>query len=134
MEKQIFEIINPEELAEPTGYNNGMLFSGGKTLFIAGQIGWNKEKRLVSDQLAAQFEQALTNLLSVVSAAGGSATNIGKLTLFVTDRQEYLAQIKSVGAAYRKLMGKHFPAMTLVQITALLEPGAKIEIEGIAVI
>jgi len=134
MEEKKFEIINPKELGEPTGYNHGLLFNGGKILFISGQIGWNKEKRLVSDQFAAQFEQALSNLLEVVREAEGEPTNIGKLTIFVTHKQEYIEQIKAVGAAYRKLMGKHFPAMTLVEIRSLLESGAKVEIEAIAVI
>ena len=134
MEEKSFEIIRPKDLGEPTGYNNGMLFSGGKILFIAGQIGWNSEKRLVSEQFAAQFEQALANVLTVVREAKGEPTNIGKLTIFVTHKQEYIEQIKAVGAAYRKLMGKHFPAMTLVEIKSLLEPAAKVEIEAIAVI
>jgi enamine deaminase RidA (YjgF/YER057c/UK114 family) len=134
MEEKKIEIINPEDLGEPTGYNNGMLFHAGKILFIAGQIGWNRNKQLVSDQFAAQFEQALANVIEVVRGAGGGPTNIGKLTLFVTHKQEYIEQIKAVGAAYRKLMGKHFPAMTLVEIRSLLEAGAKVEIEAIAVI
>ena len=134
MEKIKFEVINPEELAEPTGYNNGMLYHSGRMLFISGQIGWNKEKQIVSDNFSTQFEQALANLISVVRAAGGEPTSIGKLTIFVTSKQEYISEIKTVGSAYRKLMGKHFPAMTLVEVKSLLEPSAKVEIEGIAVL
>jgi enamine deaminase RidA (YjgF/YER057c/UK114 family) len=130
----VFEVVNPKELADPTGYNNGMLAkTSGRLLFIAGQIGWNKEKEL-SSNFSEQFEQALTNVLSVVFASGGSAVNVGKLTIYVTNKQEYIDQIKAVGTAYRKLMGKHFPAMALVEVKALLEPNAKVEIEAMAVI
>ncbi|MBL8152392.1 MAG: RidA family protein, partial [Blastocatellia bacterium] len=115
-------------------YNNGMLAkTSGRLLFIAGQIGWNREKEL-SSNFSEQFEQALTNVLSVVFASGGSAVNVGKLTIYVTNKQEYIDQIKVVGTSYRKLMGKHFPAMALVEVKALLEPNAKVEIEAMAVI
>jgi enamine deaminase RidA (YjgF/YER057c/UK114 family) len=134
MKELKFEVINSPDLADPIGYNNGMLATEGRVLFIAGQIGWDKEKRVVSDRFSAQFEQALTNVISVVRAAGGGPANIGKFTIFVTDKEEYLNQIKEVGAAYRKLMGRHFPAMALVEVKALLEPAAKVEIEGIAII
>lgn len=129
-----FEVINPAELGKPVGYNNGMLARAGAVLFIAGQIGWNSEQKLVSDRFSAQFEQALANVITVARAAGGGPENIGKLTIFVTNKQEYIDEIKEVGAAYRKLMGKHFPVMALVEVSALLEKGAKVEIEATAVI
>jgi enamine deaminase RidA (YjgF/YER057c/UK114 family) len=129
-----FEIFNPEELGKPRGYNNGMLARGGAMLFIAGQIGWNRAQQLVSDKFSEQFEQALANLLSVVRAAGGGPENIGKLTIYVVDKEEYIAEIKAVGEAYRRLLGRHFPAMALVEVKSLLESRAKVEIEGIAVI
>jgi enamine deaminase RidA (YjgF/YER057c/UK114 family) len=129
-----FEAINPPDWAKPTGYNNGMLYSSGQILFIAGQIGWDKDKKLVGEEFSKQFDQALSNVVEVVKTAGGKAENIGKLTIYVTDKQQYLAEIKAVGASYRKYMGKHFPAMALVEVKALLEPGAKVEIEAMAVL
>ena len=127
-------IINPASLAEPRGYNNGVLVDGGSLLFVAGQVGWDRECRMVSDDFTGQFAQALENVLAVVREAGGSPESITRLLIFVTDKQEYAAAVKSIGAAYRQLMGKHYPAMTLVEVSALLEQSAKIEIEAIAVI
>ncbi|HXU37281.1 MAG TPA: RidA family protein [Blastocatellia bacterium] len=128
------KIINPEALSQPIGYNNGLLFKGGSLLFIAGQIGWDKERRIVSDDFADQFAQALENVLAVVREAGGSAENIARLLIFVTDKDEYSLRLRDVGSAYRQLMGKHFPAMTLVEVSSLLERLAKVEIEALAVI
>lgn len=128
------KIINPEGLGQPLGYNNGLLFNGGSLLFIAGQIGWDKEHRIVSDDFADQFAQALENVLTVVREAGGSAENIARLLIFVTDKTEYSSRLRDIGSAYRQLMGKHFPAMTLVEVNSLLERLAKVEIEALAVI
>jgi len=127
-------IINPEALGQPRGYSNGILFEGGSVLFIAGQIGWDRDSRIVSDDFADQFAQALGNVLAVVRDAGGQPENIGRLLIFVTDKGEYNAQLRAIGSAYRQLMGKHFPAMSLVEVSSLLEPLAKVEIEAIAVI
>jgi len=127
-------IINPEALVEPRGYSNGVLFEGGSVLFVAGQIGWDRESRIVSDGFAEQFAQALANVLAVVRNAGGGPESIGRLLIFVTDKDEYSSSLRDVGAAYRQLMGKHFPAMTLVEVKSLLEPLAKVEIEALAVI
>ena len=127
-------IINPEALGQPRGYSNGLLFEGGSLLFVAGQIGWNRDSRIVSDGFAEQFAQALENVLAVVRQAGGQPENIGRLLIFVIDKEEYTAQLRDVGSAYRQLMGKHFPAMTLVEVSSLLEPLAKVEIEALAVI
>jgi enamine deaminase RidA (YjgF/YER057c/UK114 family) len=127
-------IINPEALGQPRGYSNGILFEGGSVLFIAGQIGWDRDSRIVSDDFADQFAQALGNVLAVVREAGGQPENIGRLLIFVTDKGEYNAQLRAIGSAYRQLMGKHFPAMSLVEVSSLLEPLAKVEIEAIAVI
>ena len=128
------EIINPSSLAEPSGYNNGVLCERGKLLFVAGQIGWDRERRIVSDDFAEQFAQALENVVSVVRQAGGQPTNIARLLIFVCDKKEYLSGIKAVGSAYRQIMGKHFPAMTLVEVRALVEDLARVEIEATAVI
>ena len=127
-------IINPESLVAPVGYNNGTLVPQGSLLFIAGQVAWDRQGRLVGDSFVQQFDLALANVLAVVKEAGGFPTSIAKLTIFVTDKDEYSRQLKDIGVAYRRHMGKHFPAMSLVEVKALLEPGARIEIEGIAVI
>ena len=127
-------IINPEALGQPRGYSNGLLFEGGSLLFIAGQVGWDREHIIVSDDFAVQFAQALENVLAVVREAGGGPTNIARLLILVTDKDEYTSRLRDVGSAYRQLMGKHFPAMTLVEVSALLEHLAKVEIEAVAVI
>ncbi len=127
-------IINPESLADPVGYNNGIKAEGGSLLFVAGQIGWDRERRIVSDTFSAQFSLALENVVAVVREAGGEPSNIVRLLIFVTDKKEYLGEIKDVGSAYRQIMGKHFPAMSLVEVRALVEDLAKVEIEAIAVI
>ena len=129
-----YEIVNPESLGVPRGYSNGVLYRGGSILFIAGQIGWDETSRIVEGGFAAQFERALANVLTVVREAGGGPESVGRMTIYVTHKQEYIDSIKEVGAAYRGLMGRHFPAMTLVEVVALLEPGAKVEIEATAVI
>lgn len=126
--------INPAGLAEPRGYSNGMLLPPGRTLFVAGQIGWNARGQLVSDDFGPQFEQALNNVLSVVREAGGTPEHVGRLTIYVTDKAKYNAALKQVGEAYRSHMGKHYPAMTLVQVADLLEPGALVELEATAVL
>ncbi len=127
-------IINPEALGQPSGYSNGVLLEGGSLLFVAGQIGWDREARIVSDDFAEQFAQALENVLAVVRQAGGGPENIGRLLIFVTDKDEYASRLRDIGAAYRQLMGRHFPAMTLVEVSSLLERLAKVEIEALAVV
>jgi enamine deaminase RidA (YjgF/YER057c/UK114 family) len=127
--------INPEALGAPRGYSNGMLApAGGRLLCVAGQVGWDGAQQLVSPDFAAQFAQALDNVLVVVRAAGGAPEHLARLTIYVTDREEYLACAPAVGAAYRARMGRHYPAMALVEVAALLEPGAKVEIEATAVL
>lgn len=129
----MLQAINPQALGAPRGYSNGMLSPpGARLLAIAGQIAWDGEQRLVSDDFAQQFEQTLRNVVTVVDAAGGRVEHIAQLTLYVVDRFAYTAQIKEVGAAYRRHMGKHFPTMALVEVKALLEPGAQVEIQGLA--
>lgn len=127
-------VVNPETLSTPRGYSNGMVLGPGRVLFVAGQIGWDRGERMVSDQLTGQFEQALRNVLDVVRAAGGAPEHVGRLTIYVTDKDRYREEAKSIGVAYRGLMGKHYPAMALVEVKGLLEPGALVEIEATAVI
>ncbi|MFL6276837.1 MAG: RidA family protein [Blastocatellia bacterium] len=124
--------INPESLGAPRGYNNGVLIAGGKLLFVAGQIAWNSEQRIVSDDFIEQFAQALGNVIAVVRAAGGTASDIAQLRVYVTDKRAYMTNLKQIGTAYRELMGRHYPAMALVEVTALVEDLAQVEIEAIA--
>ncbi len=127
--------INPLELGPPRGYSNGMLApTGGRLLFVAGQIGWNQEQELVGKDFVKQFRQALRNVAVVVRTAGGTPENLARLTIFVTDKELYIKKLAAVGKAYRGVMGKHFPAMSLVEVKSLLEPGALVEIEGTAVL
>jgi enamine deaminase RidA (YjgF/YER057c/UK114 family) len=130
-----FNFINPESLGAPRGYANGVLTeAGGRWLFIAGQIAWNREQQLVSDDLVAQFDRALANVIAVVAEAGGRPDQIARLILYVTDKAEYKQRMKEIGERYRAHMGKHFPAMVLVEVKSLLEDGAQVEIEGIAIL
>ncbi len=127
--------INPPALGTPHGYSNGILAPpDGRLLFIAGQVAWDARQQLVSAHFPAQFRQALANVLAVVEAAGGTAQDLAQLTIYVTDRHEYLATLREIGQNYRELMGKHFPTMALVEVQALLEPGAKVEIQALAVL
>jgi len=129
------ESINPTQLGAPRGYANGILAPvGGRLLFVAGQIAWNSEQVIVSEDFSQQFRQALANVLAVVEEVGGGPTAIAQLTLYVTDKNEYLAALKQVGAAYRDLMGSHFPTMAMVEVSGLLEPAAKVEIQAQAVL
>ncbi len=130
--KNRLRIIEPAHSARPRGYSNGVLTSG-PTLHIAGQIGWNRQQELVSEDFVAQFRQALANVLEVVAAAGGSASDVARMTIYVTDLPAYRASLRPIGAIWRELLGKHFPAMALVGVTGLVEPGAKVEIEAVAV-
>ena len=125
--------VNPDGLAVPRGYSHGMI-RGGRILFVAGQIGWNSDGALVSDRFVDQFDQALANVVAVVTAAGGTADAVGRLTIYVVDKNEYLTAQRELGERYRARMGRHYPAMTLVEVKSLLEPGARVEIEATAVI
>lgn len=127
--------INPESLGSPRGYSNGVLTeTGGRLLFIAGQIAWNQEQQIVSDDLVDQFDRALANIISVVTEAGGKPDQIARLIIYVTDKDEYKRRMKEIGERYRARMGKHFPSMVLVEVKSLLEDRATIEIEGVAVL
>ncbi len=130
-----FTPIQPEGWDRAKGYSNGMLApAGGRILFIAGQIGWDAQQRLVGDDFVAQFEQALRNVTAVLQAAGGTPEHLGRLTLYVTDKTRYATHAAEVGEVYRRVIGRHFPAMSLVQVADLLEPGALVEIEATAVL
>jgi enamine deaminase RidA (YjgF/YER057c/UK114 family) len=127
--------INPKSLGRPRGYSNGQLVSpDARLLFIAGQVGWDEEQRLVSDDFVEQFDRALRNVLAVVLEAGGAPGGVARLVVYVTDKREYLARTAEIGERWRALMGRHYPTMALVEVKGLLEDGAKVEIEGTAVL
>ncbi len=127
--------VNPASLGAPRGYSHGVLApAGGRLLAIAGQVAWDEHENLVGDDFPTQFGQALANVVAVVRTAGGEPRDVAQLTIFVVDRHEYVKTLKEVGEVYRRIMGRHFPAMALVEVSALLEPGAKVEIQGLAVL
>lgn len=128
------QIVNPTELGKAHGYSNGIILGPGRTLFVAGQIGWTGDHVLVGKDVASQFAQALRNVLTVVREAGGTPHQIGRLTIYVTDKLAYSAARKEIGAHYKSLMEGHYPAMALVQVAGLLEDGAVVEIEATAVL
>ena len=129
------KFINPESLGRPRGYANGVLAeAGGRLLFVAGQIAWDENQRLVGEDFVEQFARALENVVTVVRAAGGEPGQIARLTVYVTDKREYSARSGEIGERWRALVGRHFPAMALVEVKSLLEDGAKVEIEATAVI
>jgi enamine deaminase RidA (YjgF/YER057c/UK114 family) len=127
------EILQPRDWARPRGYSNGIA-AGGRQVFISGQIGWNAQQQFAGDDLAAQVRQALVNVVSVLACAGSKPEQLVRLTWYVTSREEYYASIESIGTAYREVIGRHFPAMSVVVVAGLLEPRAKVEIEATAVI
>lgn len=130
-----FTMINPKSLGAPRGYSNGVLTdASGKLLFMGGQVAWDENQEIVSDDFVEQFDKALANMIAVLNTAGGEPVNIARLIIYVTNKIEYLERTKEIGERYRKHMGKHFPAMVLVQVVGLLDDAAKVEIEGIAVL
>lgn len=131
----VLRFINPDALGPPRGYSNGVIAPpGAKLLFIAGQIAWNEQQRIVSLDFADQFERALFNVLTVVKEAGGKPENLARLLIYVTDKRDYLASQSEIGRRWRDQMGRHFPTMALVEVKSLLEDDAKVEIEGIAIL
>ncbi len=130
------DTIQPAGWKQPKGYSNGVTVSGADSLiFVAGQIAWDAQQKLVGGKdFAAQFAQALRNVVSVVNTAGGEPQHIVRMTIYVTDKREYIAAASAVGNAWREIIGKHYPAMALVEVANLLEDGALVEIEATAVL
>jgi enamine deaminase RidA (YjgF/YER057c/UK114 family) len=127
------EFLQPPDWARPRGYSNGVAASG-TMVFVSGMIGWDGDGVFHSDDFAAQVRQALHNVVQVLAEAGARPEHIVRMTWYVTDRKEYVAAYKDIGVAYREIIGKHFPAMTAVQVAGLVEDRAKVEIEVTAVI
>ena len=127
------EILQPPGWASPRGYANGVA-AEGRQVYVAGQIGWDAEQRFASDDFAAQVRQALANVVAVLRCAGAGPEHLVRMTWYVTSRDEYNAALPEIGAAYRELVGKNFPAMSVVVVAALLEPRARVEIEATAVV
>ena len=127
------EILQPQAWPRPKGYSNGMM-AQGRQVFVAGQVGWDSEGRFASRTLAGQVKKALENVLAVLAEADGKPEHIVRLTWYVTSRDEYHSELREIGAAYRDVMGKHFPTMSVVQVVALMEKDAKVEIEATAVV
>ena len=127
-------ILQPPSWARPRGFSNGIAAKGGTTVYVAGQVGWTGAGAWEARDFAGQFRQALRNVLEVLAQARGRPEHIVRLTWYVIDRNEYLASLKAVGTAYRELMGRHYPAMSVVQVGGLVEDFARLEIEATAVI
>lgn len=130
----MMQVLQPPGWSRPKGYSNGIATRGGRLVFIAGQVGWSGDGTWREGGFAGQFRQALANVLAVLGEAGGKPEHVARLTWYVLDKQEYLAAVADVGAAYRELMGRHFPAMTVVQVSGLIEDRARLEIEATAVV
>lgn len=128
------DIVNPPGWPRPSGYSNAVVARGSRIVFVAGQVGWNAEQKFDSSDFAAQFDRALANVMEVLKTAGAAPEHVCRMTVYVTDKREYLNALDKVGEAYRRHMSNHYPAMTLVQVASLLEEAAKVEIECTAVL
>jgi enamine deaminase RidA (YjgF/YER057c/UK114 family) len=126
-------IVQPEGWPRPRGYANGIV-AEGRLVFVSGQVGWDEREQFASDDLVAQTRQALANLVTVLAAAGAKPQHVARLTWYITDKREYVRRGREIGAVYRELMQGHYPAMSMVQVAALMEDRAKIEIEATAVV
>jgi len=127
------EILNPAGWPQPRGYSNGVA-AHGRQVFVAGMVGWDAQGRFQTDDFVGQTRQALQNIVAVLAQAGARPEHITRMTWYVTSKREYLDAAKSVGAAYREVIGRHFPVMTAVEVSALMEDRAKVEIEVTAVV
>jgi enamine deaminase RidA (YjgF/YER057c/UK114 family) len=125
--------LQPPGWAPPRGYANGVA-ARGTLVFVAGQVGWNAEQRFEADDFVAQAAQALRNVVAVLAQAGARPEHLVRMTWYVVDKDEYLASLRALGAAYRAAIGRHFPTMTAVEVRGLVEEGARVEIEATAVI
>jgi enamine deaminase RidA (YjgF/YER057c/UK114 family) len=125
--------LHPANWKKASGYANGIA-AKGKVLYLGGQIGWNADQQFESDEFVAQVEQALMNIVAVLAEAGAGPEHLVRLTWYFTDKKEYLANLREVGAAYRRVLGKNYPAMSALEVVSLMEDRAKVEIEATAVL
>jgi enamine deaminase RidA (YjgF/YER057c/UK114 family) len=128
------QVLHPPGWAPPIGYANGIAVDGGRLVFVAGQVGWDAQQRFRSERIAPQFEQALRNVLAVLAQAGGRPEHVCRITAYCCDKPGYLAARKEIGAIWRSLMGRHFPAMSMIFVSDLLDSPGKIELEATAVV
>ena len=128
------QVLLPEGWAPPIGYANGIAVDAGRIVFVAGQVGWNAEQRFESEAIAPQFEQALKNIVAVLAAAGAEPRHICRMTAYCCDKPAYLAARKELGAIWRRIMGAHYPAMSMIFVSDLLDNPGKIELEATAVL
>lgn len=127
------QVLHPAGWKRASGYANGIL-AEGRMVFLGGQVGWNRDQVFETTDFVGQVEQALGNIVEILKEAGGEPQHLVRLTWFVTDKREYLDSLRDLGGAYQRVLGKHFPAMSLVQVAGLVEDGAKVEIEATAVL
>jgi enamine deaminase RidA (YjgF/YER057c/UK114 family) len=128
------KVVNPALLPAPRGFSHGVLATGGRTLFVAGQIGCDANGVVVASDLVMQFERALENIMAVVREAGGTPLSVTRLNIYVTDVLEYRGRLKGLGQAWQRVMGKHYPAVSLLEVKSLFDRGARIELEATAVV
>ena len=127
------KVLQPEGWVKPVGYSNGVA-AKGRLVFVAGQIGWNARGEFETDDFVGQFRQCLKNIVAVLAEAGAEPAHITSMTWYFMDKQDYLTNLKAIGAAYREVIGRHYPTMTAMQVAALIEDRAKIEIQAMAVV
>jgi enamine deaminase RidA (YjgF/YER057c/UK114 family) len=126
-------ILQPEGWAKPRGYSNG-ISAHGRTIFVGGQVGWNRDSVFETDDLVEQFRQTLINIVAVLACDGAGPEHVTTMTWYLLDRREYLERVAEIGEAYREIMGRNFPAMAVVQVVGLIEARAKVEIQATAVV
>ena len=131
---EIHQQLHPSHWRRPRGYANGIVAAAGRTIFLGGQVGWDAEQRMESDDFAQQVERSLRNIVAILAEAGAGPEHLVRLTWFVTDKREYLDSLPGIGTAYLDVIGRNFPAMSLVQVIALVDDRAKVEIEATAVL
>ncbi len=128
------QILQPPDWVKPRGYSNGVALRGGTTVYVAGQVGWNKDGKFAEKSFGGQFRQALANIIAVVAEAGGRPEHIARMTWYVVNRNDYFGALGEISAAYRALMGRHYPAMTVIEVRGLMDTEARLEIEATAVV
>ena len=133
MTENAFKFLQPPGWPRAKGYSNGIV-ARGQTIYVGGMVGWNDKEQFETDDFAGQFRQVLLNIVAVLNEAGARPEHIVRMTWYISDKQEYLSSLKEIGAAYRDIIGRHYPVMAVIQVVGFIEDGAKLEIEATAVI